>query len=134
MALEEGHSIEEAREFAAHYALGTLPAAETTDYERHLEDGCALCVQELREMEATSSELALIAPPEAPPPRLREKLLELVRLDAARPADTDPQVWQRWKGTSSTTSSSADRSTGWISIRSGEEAWEDTGLPGISVR
>ena len=134
MALEEGHSIEEAREFAALYALGTLPAAEMTDYERHLEEGCALCVPELREMEAMSSDLALIAPAEAPPPRLREKLLEQVRLDAAPSADTGPQVWKRWKGKSSARSSSAERSTEWTSIRSDEEAWEETGLPGISVR
>ena len=51
MALEKGHSIEDAREFAALYALWTLPSAEASTYEQHLGEGYASCTAELRRMD-----------------------------------------------------------------------------------
>ncbi len=134
MELERGHSIEDARELAALYALGTLPLAEASTYEQHLGEGCALCTTELLEMEATSSSLALLAPPEAPPAGLREKLLEQIRLDAATTPDVDPQVWKKWEIPGVSSPSSDEASVGWTSVPSDEGAWEETGLPGISVR
>ncbi len=134
MALEKGHSIEDAREFAALYALGTLPSAEASTYKQHIGEGCALCATELREMEATGSSLALLAPPEAPPARLRDRLLEQIRLEAATTPDMDPQVWKKWESPGGSSASSAETSVGWTSVPSDEGAWEETGLPGISVR
>ena len=134
MALEKGHSINDAREFAALYALGTLPSAEASTYEQHLGEGCASCTAELRRMEATSSSLALLALPEVPPARLRERLLVRIRVKTATTPEVTPQVWKKWEGAGGSSASSGETSTGWTSVPAHEGSWEETGLPGISVR
>ena len=130
--LRTGHSHEQAQEFAALYALGTLARDEASAYEQHVEEGCAVCQAELREIEATTGHLGSLATPEAPPPSLRHQLLERVGLDeAARTAG--PQIWKRWEEAGTVPETSAGESS-FRSVRATEGSWEDTGIPGIVVR
>ena len=59
------------------YALGSLPPAEATTLERHLES-CAGCRRELQELRGDASLLALSAAGPAPPARSRERLLAAI--------------------------------------------------------
>jgi len=60
------------------YALGSLPPAEATALERHLES-CAACRRGLEELRGDASLLALSAAGPAPPARSRERLLAAIK-------------------------------------------------------
>ncbi|WP_344207169.1 zf-HC2 domain-containing protein, partial [Actinomadura livida] len=63
---------------AGAYALDAIDDAEERRlFEAHL-DGCESCAAELREFQATTARLAMAAA-EAPPPRVRERVLADIR-------------------------------------------------------
>jgi anti-sigma-K factor RskA len=78
-----GGAHAERRDDIAAYVLGALERREAHELEVHLED-CEPCRAYLREMLAAADVVAASAPPVAPPPELRERLVETVRAEAAR--------------------------------------------------
>lgn len=70
------HSLEEVQERAALYALGSLPAQESSDFEEHLSTGCDVCARELASFTQVVDELAAVAAPEKPDDRVRAAVLE----------------------------------------------------------
>jgi anti-sigma-K factor RskA len=65
------------------YALGSLPAAEASTLERHLED-CAACRRELEALRGDAALLAMSVSGPAPPARARERLLSAVKKEPRR--------------------------------------------------
>lgn len=70
------HSIEEAQDLAALYALGALQGEEAHEFEQHLAEGCAVCRAEVEAFTPVVAELGYAAPPQEPPPELRARALE----------------------------------------------------------
>ena len=130
--LRTGHSLDQAEEFAALYALGTLVGDEASAYEQHVQEGCAVCQSQLREMEVTTGLLGSLAPAEEPPPDLKNKLFDRVGL-AESTATAGPQVWKTWKGDGDGPETPPEGSS-FVSVRADEGAWEETGISGIAVR
>jgi anti-sigma-K factor RskA len=69
---------QEIHDLTAAYALDALDESDARAYEEHLRD-CARCREELRELSEVASALAYAAPAPAPPPALRERILDEVR-------------------------------------------------------
>ncbi|HZN53486.1 MAG TPA: hypothetical protein VFD81_22775, partial [Methylomirabilota bacterium] len=69
---------------AATYALGALDGEERAQFERHLEGGCDVCAETLRESAETLAALARTEPPAIPPPGVKDALLR--RIEATTPA------------------------------------------------
>jgi anti-sigma factor ChrR (cupin superfamily) len=86
------------------YALGLLDEEENRQLEAHLAE-CAECRGEVRELVETGVALARTAPPLAPRPELRDRVLAL----------TSPQVWKQWLA-----ESPADLHV----VREGEGEWQ----------
>lgn len=64
------------------YALGALEPAEVERVERHLE-GCAACQALLDSARAVADDLLVAVPPVAPPPALRARVLDRIRVEKA---------------------------------------------------
>lgn len=77
--------LDEYLELCAAHALGCLDATDRARLEAHLATGCAECQAALRDFSDATAALAATAPPVAPPPQLRERVLAAARADAARP-------------------------------------------------
>ena len=76
--LSPDHSVDEARETAALYALGAMDADGARAFEAHLDGGCDLCRAETAAFTNVTAELAHAAQPQLPPPALRTRLLETI--------------------------------------------------------
>jgi anti-sigma-K factor RskA len=95
-------------ELCAGLVLGSLDEVSRAEIERHLGEGCAECEAELLQLSEGSLLLAASAPPVAPPPALRARVLERVAREGvargtmpsarlhARPAST--VRIERWVG------------------------------------
>ncbi|HEX2523725.1 MAG TPA: cupin domain-containing protein [Terriglobia bacterium] len=104
---------------AALYAAGALSASDALAFETHAAD-CALCAQEFHSLQPVIRTLGSLAA-KVPPPTLRQRLLDRVNRG---PHST--QVWRQW---------TADPHPQAFSIlRASEGLWEETAIPGISVR
>ena len=114
---------DEILEQAALYALGALEGQEKDEFERRVSEGCATC-QAVKDFQVVAGVLGTSARPMAPPPSLRDTLLE--RVAAQREAEPKPQV---------ATSDSAEQSEdpGFIFVRAAEDEWRDVG-PGVRVK
>lgn len=82
------------------YVLGALPPDEVGAFEAHLA-GCADCRSEVQRLSLVPDALAASAPPMAPPPELRERIMSTVRaeaelLHAAGPAADRPAPRRQW--------------------------------------
>lgn len=60
------------------YALGVLEAEEAAEIRAHVAEGCAYCVERLRDTALTASAMAGLVEPQAPDRSVREKLLASV--------------------------------------------------------
>ena len=67
------------REKAALYHLGALPPHEHGAFARHLDGGCVACRDEVESFDGLEGLLALAAPPVAPSPGTRARLLAQAR-------------------------------------------------------
>jgi anti-sigma factor RsiW len=65
-------------EQAAAYVLDALDDVERRAFEAHL-DRCTVCKEELESLRSAAVSLAYAVPAPAPPPRLRERILEAAR-------------------------------------------------------
>jgi anti-sigma-K factor RskA len=82
----------ELHDLAAAYALDALDPEDRWTYERHL-DTCERCRNEVEALRETASELAYAAEGPAPPPELRDRILQEAR--AGKPAEVVP-LRRRW--------------------------------------
>lgn len=71
---------DEIHDLTAAYALDALAPEEEQAFEEHLRH-CAACRDEVAQLRETAADLATTAPAAAPPPALRERLLEQVRAE-----------------------------------------------------
>lgn len=71
----------EFEETAGAYLLGALAEDEARRFEAHLED-CARCRFEVRELRVAADALHSSAPPVAPPPELKDRIMSVVRSEA----------------------------------------------------
>jgi len=111
------------RETAALYALGALSEEDASAFEAHLGRGCSACADVLAAFKEVVRGLGYAAPPAAPSPALRQRLLERLTLE---PADgLRGQVWKEW---------SSDPPGPWHLLRANEGEWVGTGFKGVSVR
>lgn len=83
----------------AAYLLGALPEPERAQFEAHLAS-CLQCREDVAHLRVVADVLPLAVPPVAPPPQLRERLLQTVRaeaevLHAAGPAADRPRAPHR---------------------------------------
>lgn len=76
MAQNQCEYSEEAKAWAALFALGSLCGEEKVQFEQHLQQGCPVCGAEMRSLNGVVRDLALSAPHAMPPSRVRERLLE----------------------------------------------------------
>jgi anti-sigma factor ChrR (cupin superfamily) len=116
----------EITERAALHALGALTQTEGRAFEEHLAEGCEVCAAELRAFESITGCLTYLSPAAAPG-ELRQRLLNRVRAEAQTPSPSPtPQVWRFWRAEAPKASM--------LILRSDEGGWEETSIPGISVR
>src|SRR5262245_41004062 len=113
------------RETAQQYALGSLSEPERLEFERHLQEGCAVCSAEVRADEALAAELALSTTPRAARPEVKARLFERLRSER-RGNDVPPavQTWKQWKA-----EGPIDRF-----LPRDDGAFEATGSAGVFVR
>jgi len=106
--------LREIEEQAALYALGALGPDEAGKFEKRLAAGCPVCRSEFAEFRAVADALPLTAPEVAPPPELRERLME--RIGAGMSA------------------APAAKSTAGRLVRPGDTPWMPALAPGVEVR
>jgi len=75
-------STPEQRTRAALYALGALAPDETRRFAEHVEGGCPVCRAEVASFAAVVADVALAAPPVAPKPEVRARLLARATAEA----------------------------------------------------
>jgi predicted ChrR family anti-sigma factor len=112
-----------ARDHAVAYALDGLSSAEASEFEAHLES-CEACSNEVQSLRVLLGELGTLAPPQAPPPDLKNRLMAKIRESKTEQASKQP--WKSW-----TTSAAA---AGLTLVRAEEGGWEPTGVDGVVVR
>jgi anti-sigma factor RsiW len=83
----------------AAFLLGALSDAERREFEAHMST-CAHCREDIASLRTVADALPLAVPPVAPPPQLRDRLMETVRaeaevLSAAGPAADRPRPQRR---------------------------------------
>lgn len=71
------------------YELGVLDGDDKAEFETHLA-GCAECRAKLASARSRVARLALAAPPSAPPPAARERILESFRASGPKPREAAP--------------------------------------------
>jgi hypothetical protein len=71
---------------AAMFALGALQGKSKTGFEKHIQEGCVDCQQELQGLANVVENLALAAFPMQPSARLRKRLLASLATEAKIPA------------------------------------------------
>jgi anti-sigma-K factor RskA len=70
------------RETAGAYVLDALPADERAAFEAHLA-GCAACREDVEQLRVAADALPASAPPVAPPPELKARIMAVVESEAA---------------------------------------------------
>ncbi|MEW5977274.1 MAG: cupin domain-containing protein [Acidobacteriota bacterium] len=60
------------------YALGVLEEEQQSAFESHLQQGCSLCQNELRQFRKVTNHLGLSSPSQSPSERVKEALMRLI--------------------------------------------------------
>ena len=132
-----GHA--ERHDDIAAYALGALERREAEELEAHIEH-CEGCHDYLREMLPAVDVLSASVPPVAPPPGLRERLVETVHAEAERieaagqPAAAAPASrWRSWRGIAARPATAM--AAGAVLVAGAAAGWllHDTGGPGHTM-
>jgi len=63
------------REQAALYSLGLMTSEGILEFTQHLEQGCAICAEEVRAMDEIAAGLSINVPAAVPPASLRQRVL-----------------------------------------------------------
>jgi anti-sigma factor ChrR (cupin superfamily) len=71
-------TVHGACQFAALYSLGALEEPDEWRFKEHLLDGCGACAREVAQFESVGNLLAYAAPAVAPPPILRDRVIDAV--------------------------------------------------------
>lgn len=61
------------------YALGALETEQATEIDAHLQDGCAYCLEHVRDAAATAAALSELAGRTAPPKSLRHRVTAIAK-------------------------------------------------------
>jgi anti-sigma factor ChrR (cupin superfamily) len=117
---------EETQAWAALYSLGSLSGDEKTLYEKHLEEGCADCAQEIRSFQGVVEDLSLSATVVVPSGKARERLFASLGVQKKAAAPKESQSPTGPKGI-------LLREPGLLIARSAEMPWESV-APGIDRR
>lgn len=72
------------------YALGALDADERREVELHLKD-CPHCAQRLTEARSQFAAVALTAPPQAPPPSVKQQLMARIQAESPKKTPVAPK-------------------------------------------
>jgi anti-sigma factor ChrR (cupin superfamily) len=99
------HHNQEGQEQALLYAVGALEPGEVAAFERHLQEGCTACQNELRDFQAVAAGLAHGVPQHAPSDNVRTRLMSRI-----------------------------NKETGLTTLRFEEGSWRKTRFEGIEVR
>lgn len=75
--MTQHHSVEEAQEWGALYALGAMPQDEARTFEQHLTT-CSLCADEVAVFAVVTQELGSTSLPQTPSPEVRTRVLTQV--------------------------------------------------------
>jgi anti-sigma-K factor RskA len=95
--MRHNHLTDDLQEQASLYAAGAMPESERAEYLRHLEDDqCAVCRDEVKDLQSAMSMLAFSAPSAAPSPSVRERLLEQARSTVQTKRQSLPFLRRRW--------------------------------------
>jgi anti-sigma-K factor RskA len=78
------------------YALGALDGGELMAFEVHLAAGCPACEQHMRTTREALALLPRSLMPVAPPSHVRERLLQQLATESARPQPVTPLPRRRW--------------------------------------
>ena len=76
------NNCEQFRELIESYALGALDAEEHAAFDAHLSSGCSDCTKAIEEARWVVSQLAYLAPEQAPSVTLKNRLMQTVRTEA----------------------------------------------------
>ncbi len=114
---------DDARDQAALFALGSLPAAEAARMEAHLAE-CPECRAEVDALASVVGDLALAAPGIEPPPGLRERVLARARAEKREAPAAQP--WKEWTST---------EGAGEFSLAlAAQGTWDRTAFQGVETR
>jgi anti-sigma-K factor RskA len=96
------NNCEQFRELIEAYALGALDAEEHAALDAHLSSGCSDCTKAIEEARWVVSQLAYLAPQQAPSLTLKSRLMQSVRSEASvsrRPVLVfRPRTFWTWVG------------------------------------
>ncbi len=112
---------DDARDQAALFALGSLPAADAARMEAHLAE-CPECRAEVDALAPVVGDLALATPGIEPPPGLRERVLARAREESAPAA----QPWKEWAST--------EGAGGFTLALAAQGSWDPTAFRGVETR
>ena len=76
-------------ERAALYALGAMSQGEARAFEKHLAEGCEVCIREMASFEEAAGNIGLAAQEVAPRDEVRDALLARINSDGER---SDPKI------------------------------------------
>jgi anti-sigma-K factor RskA len=94
---------DELQQSASLFAAGAMTASERQEYQRHLEeDGCAVCREEVNELQSAISLLAYTLPSATPSPDVKTRVLAEARKSLPQPAAKRPSAfgWPLWAAAS----------------------------------
>ena len=111
------HQADEAKEWAALYALGALSEEEKASFERHLLDGCSVCQGELQKFENVAAEIALVNSTAPPASLLATILAQIPKQSGAETSQSAPDVLFQYGGV--------------LISRSSELPWKPAPIPGV---
>lgn len=109
------HTIDACRDRAARHALGELSPEEMRELEAHVAAGCEACARELTAYANVVADLALLVAGDTPASDVRQRVLAFA---AGGAPPSRAQVLSR----------------GISLIHSATMAWEECGIPGVTVK
>jgi quercetin dioxygenase-like cupin family protein len=104
--------IEDCAADAALYVLGALPPETARNFELRVRSGCPYCSTQAEQFAVVAEHLSVSLEPVAPPPALRQRLLDRIQPRGKSP---DPDKHMRV-------------------VRSGDAPWVSMPFPGVEMR